>query len=131
MKATFEEDGSVFSIPLVPWASGTYVLYMRDKYGLESEEPADIRVVRDPVPVVRLIRPAATAEFAPDAAVPFKFLVSDEKFAVKSVFLEYRRRTMDGKDLDDNATRVTLYDAATHGKLIPHQLAQALGMKSP
>lgn len=122
-----EKDKSVFTIDLFPWASGTYVLYMRDQYGLETEETADIRVVKDPVPVVKLLRPAASAEFAPDAVVPFKFFVSDEKFAVQSVFVEFRRKAHDGKDLDDNATRVVLYDAQTQGKIIPWQLAQALG----
>ncbi|HZZ82234.1 MAG TPA: hypothetical protein VFE62_27295, partial [Gemmataceae bacterium] len=97
---------------------------------LESEEIADIRVVKDPLPVVRLLKPGATAEFTPDAEVPFKFLVSDEKFAVRSVFVEYRRKAQDGKDLDDNAMAVTLFDAATNGKLIPWQIAQATGLSS-
>jgi hypothetical protein len=126
--ATFDEkDKSVFSIPIQPWTTGSYVLYMRDKYGLESEEVAEIRVVKDPIPVVKLVRPAASAEFAPDAVVPFKFSVSDEKFAVKSVYIEYRRKALDGKDLDDEPIRTALYDSHTEGKLIPWQLAQALG----
>ncbi len=126
--ATFDsKDKSVFSIELHPWATGSYVLYLRDKYGLESEEAADIRVMKDPVPLVKLLRPAASAEFAPDAVVPFKFSISDEKFAVKSVYIEYRRKALDGRDLDDDSTRTFLYDAQTDGKLIPWQLAQALG----
>jgi hypothetical protein len=125
--ATLEEDKSVFSIPLIPCASGKYVLYMRDKYGLESEEVADIRVVKDPEPIVKLLKPAVSAEFAPDAVVPFKFFVTDEKFAVKSVYVEFRRKALDGTPLDDNPTRTVLYESQSQGKLIPWQLAQALG----
>ncbi len=129
--AVFEDkEQTIFSIPLVPWASGKYVLYMRDKYGLETEKTADIRVVKDPVPVVKLLRPALSAEFAPDAVVPFKFFVSDEKFAVRSVYVEYRRKALDGTPLDDNPTRAVLYEAQTQGKLIPWQLAQALGSEA-
>lgn len=117
-------DKSVFSIPLAPWISGRYVLYLRDEFGLESEEPAELRVLKDPVPIVQLIRPAASGEFAPDAVVPFKFLVSDEKFAVKSVYLDFKRKAVDGRDLDDDATRSVLYDSQSQGKLIPFQLAQ-------
>ena len=119
VSADLEGDKSVFTIPLLPWTSGSYVLYMRDKYGLESEEIADIRIVKDPLPTVRLLRPASTAEFTPDAQVPFKFLVTDEKFAVRSVFIEYRRKAQDDKELDAEPSRVTLYDAAGDGKIFP------------
>ena len=69
---------------------------MGDEYELEGRESGELRILKDPVPEIKLVKPGTTVTSKPDGKVAFKFNVTDDLFAVKSVFLEYRRKSADG-----------------------------------
>ncbi len=105
MYATIENE-NVITVRFIPSVSGTYILHVRDSVGLVKDFEADLRVLEDPVPIVQLQRPASSASVVPDAEIAFKMFVGDEIFAVRSVFIEYRRKDMDNRWLDDGPKRV-------------------------
>ncbi len=122
-----EDDGSVMSATFVPplFMDGRYVLYMSDEYELEGHDSGDLRILKDPVPEIKLVKPGSSITARPDGQVHFKFNVADEFFAVKSVFVEYRRKGADGNLLDNEPTRVVLYEGKDFGKLIPEMFTRA------
>jgi hypothetical protein len=128
MGANFETE-ETFTISFVPWVSGTYFLHVQDEHGLVKDFEADLRVIADPLPTVQLMRPASSMSVVPDAEIAFKMFVNDDIFAVRSIFLEYRKKDADNRWLDDGARRLPLYDHRAMGKLIP-QLLAAMG-RSP
>src|ERR1043166_9358078 len=71
------------------------------------------------LPEVRVLLPRTSVTRLPDGEVAFKFLVTDEQFAIKSVFVETRKKGVDDGDLDKRGTRTVIYDAADFGKLLP------------
>lgn len=125
-----EDDGSVLSAAFTAWVDGRYTLTMADEYELEGRDDGNLHVVNDPVPEVKLLAPGSSVTRRPDGKLEFKFNVTDEHFAVKSVFVEYRRKGADGAWLDDQPQRTVLYDAKGHGSLIPDMLAR-LGYAAP
>lgn len=119
-----EKDKSVMSATFTPWIDGRYSLYMNDKYELEGRDDGDMHVLNDPLPDVKLLQPGSSVTARPDGKLAFKFLVTDEHFAVKSVFVEYRKKkAADGNWSDPQ--RTVLYDAKGYGSLIPEMLAKA------
>jgi hypothetical protein len=128
MYATIEDE-NIITVRFVPSVSGTYILHVRDTVGLAKDFEADLRVLEDPVPTVQLQRPASSSSVVPDAEIAFKMLVGDEIFAVRSVFIEYRRKDVDNRWLDESPQRVVLYDHATMEKVVPRLLA-GLGRRS-
>jgi hypothetical protein len=120
-----EDDGSVMSASFVPWLDGRYALYMSDEYELEGTESGELRILRDPEPKVNLVKPGTSVTSEPNGKVTFKFNVTDEFFAVKSVYVEYRRKGPDGAPLDEAPTRILLYEGKDFGKLIPEMFARA------
>src|SRR5207249_2133374 len=103
----------------VPWVTGAYILHLQEDQDLIKEYEADLRVVPDPLPAVALQRPASSLSVLPDAEVAFKMSVSDEIFAVKSVYLEYRRKNAEEQWLDDKPQRLELYHHQAMGRLLP------------
>ncbi len=128
MYATIENE-NIITVRFVPPVSGTYILHVRDTVGLAKDFEADLRVLEDPVPTVQLQRPASSSSVVPYAEITFKMFVGDEIFAVRSVFIEFRRKDMDNRWLDDGPQRVVLYDHATLGKVVPRLFA-GLGPRS-
>jgi hypothetical protein len=120
--AQFEDERTI-SIKFITWIDGTYLLHVHDKLGLAKELEADLRVPQDPLPIVQLQRPTTSMSVLPDAEVSFKMLVTDEIFAVRSVFLEYRKKNTENRWLDDGPARLALYDHKTMGKVLPRLLA--------
>ena len=98
-------DGRKFTIQFMPWFSGAYVLHIEDQEGLAKDYEYDLQGLQpqglaDPVPVVNLERPASSQSVLANADVAVQALADDEFFAVRSVYLEYRRKDKDGKWLD-------------------------------
>ncbi|MCI0378307.1 MAG: hypothetical protein L0215_11925 [Gemmataceae bacterium] len=129
VSARFEND-QLFNLDFMPWVTGPYVLRLRDKLGLVKDYEIDTRVNLDPLPAVQLVRPATSQSVLPDAEVAFKMLVSDETFAVRSVFIEFRRKNAEGKWIDDEPARLPLYDYQVMGRVIP-QLSASLHRQIP
>lgn len=108
------------TLQFVPQVAGTYILHVEDDLGLTKDFEADLRVVPDPLPTVQLIKPATSMSVVPDAEISFKMFVNDDIFAVRSVFLEYRKKDGDNHQwLDEGPSRVPLYNHAVLGKLLP------------
>jgi hypothetical protein len=122
--ARLEDDGATFQVTFMPWVTGDYVLNLRDFDKLEHQAVGNLRVNLDPVPGVKLIEPRASLTRVPGGKINFKFLVTDEQFAAKSVCVEYRRKTADGESFEQ-PSRTILYDARQYGKLLPAMLARA------
>ncbi|MBI2808409.1 MAG: hypothetical protein HYX68_25760 [Planctomycetes bacterium] len=122
--AEFDADMSVFQISFTPWVTGSYALSLRDHHRLDNSESADLRVNLDPLPEVKLQQPSASVTAVPTAEVAFKFLALDPQFAVKKVYLEFRRRGDEGTLTEPEI--IPLFDAADYGKLLPLFLARAM-----
>ena len=121
------ETKQIIRLQFVPWMSGTYLLHVRDELGLVKDFEADLRVEQDPLPLVLLQRPATSMSVLADAEIAFKMLVSDDRFAVRSVFLEFRKKDAANRWLDDGPRRLPLYDHETMGKWVPRLLAGLAG----
>jgi hypothetical protein len=121
--AKLEGDGSTFQITFMPWVTGKFVLRLRDFDQLDYEASTDLNVLVDPVPDVKLISPRTSMTVVPSADVTFKFFVTDEQFAIKSVYVEHRRKGPGAGDFDP-ADRTVLYDAKVFGKLVPNLSAR-------
>jgi len=121
-------DGRTFTIKFMPWLSGAYLLHLEDQEGLAKEYEYDLQGLQsqglaDPVPVVNLERPSSSQSVLANADVVVQVLADDEFFAVRSVYLEYRRKDKDGKWLDDGPRRLPLYDGPALGEVIPQLLS--------
>ena len=92
-KATIQSDGQNFDLTCVPPVSGRYVLVFEDSTGLAGRREFDVRLSPDPSPLVHLERPSAGREslsVLPNAKITLTARITDELFAVRSVWLEYR-----------------------------------------
>jgi hypothetical protein len=123
--ARLDADRQSFTIDFMPWVSGSYVLRLEDADGLAKDYEYELRVVADPAPVVSLERPAASQSVLPDAAITLQVQAEDDIFALRSAYLEYRRKDKDGQPLDTEPKRVRLYDHEAVGATLP-QLLTAL-----
>jgi len=126
--AKIAADGRTFTITFMPWMSGTYLLHLEDSQGLTKDYEYDLqglqpRGLADPVPVVNLERPSSSQSVLANADVVVQALADDEFFAVRSMYLEYRRKDKDGKWLDEAPGRLPLYDGPALGEAIGHLLA--------
>jgi len=117
------ETPRIFAMDFVPWIAGTYILHVRDELGLVKEFEADLRVLQDPLPTVQLQKPTTNLSVVPDAEIAFKLFVNDDIFAIRSVFLEYRKKDADNRWLDGDSRRIPLYDHKTTGEWVPRLLA--------
>lgn len=100
----------------VPWASGTYILRLEDEIGIASERSFDVRAELDPAPKVVIFRPTARKEamaMASDASFDLTAIATDEKFALRQAFLEFRTNR------DRAFRRIELVDAPTVMSLGP------------
>ena len=98
-KATIQSDGRDFDLTCVPPVSGRYVLVFEDSTGLAGRREFDVRLTPDPSPLVNLERPSAGREslsVLPDAKITLTARITDDLFAVRSVWLEYRLSSSTG-----------------------------------
>jgi hypothetical protein len=125
-------DGRKFTIEFMPWISGAYVLHLEDNDGLVKDYDYDLQGLHpqglaDPVPVVNLERPASSQSVVANADIPIQALADDEFFAVRSVYLAYRRKNKDGAWLEDRPQRVPLYDGPAAEQNVSQLLAAVVG----
>ena len=128
--AQLDNEGSVLTVSFMPWVSGHYVLHVRDKDRLEWHGASELRVQLDPLPDVKLMQPASSVTTHPKADVHFKFRVTDEMFAVRSVYVEYRKKLPDGVWIGA-PKRSVLFNANEFGKKLPALLASANRLPLP
>ncbi len=122
-----DEEHTTFSITFMPWMTGRYTLFIQDQFGLPNRFNYELHILPDPLPIITLGRPASSSlTVLPDAEIGFHFRVEDELFAVRSVFVEYRRKGPDGNWIEGGTDRLTLYDGPRFGAAIPYLLARAV-----
>lgn len=112
--AALDATGQVLRVAFQPWVTGSYVLRIIDADGLVKDYEADLRINLDPLPVVQIQRPGASQSLLPDATVFFKLTAEDDFFAVRSVYLEYRRKDADGA-ATDAPRKIMLYNPSVAG----------------
>ncbi len=121
--ARLDDGKTSFALAFVPWTWGTYALHVQDELGLVKDFEADLRIRQDPLPAVQLQRPASSTSVVPDAEIAFKMFVSDEEFAIRNVYVEYRKKDADNRWLDAGPGRLPLYDNEVMGRVVPRLLA--------
>jgi hypothetical protein len=97
--ARIDEEGRSFSLEFIARLSGSYVLYFEDAAGMVNTRLLDLAVLTDPPPIVTLERPSRTQDsldVLPNAEVTLAAVAEDQYYAVRSLALEYRRRTARG-----------------------------------
>lgn len=114
---TLDADRTKLSARFRPWVAGSYAVHLVDDNGLIRIYDAEMRVAIDPVPVVQLRRPSVSQSYLPTAEIPVKLLAEDDVFAVRQVFLEYRKKNAQG-DWLDAPTRMTIHDPNSNAILL-------------
>jgi hypothetical protein len=120
--ATLAAGGRRFTLELLPIASGRYHLYWRDERGVGDKRSYSIRLKPDPAPEVKLeclslVREAGAV--TAHANLSLRIVADDPEYAVRSVFLEYRRKDRQGHDLDADWHALPVYDHAAAGAAVP------------
>jgi hypothetical protein len=113
LPAKLADDGKTYTLRFKPRVSGKYHLRWKDEE-VEQRRIYTIQIKRDPAPdPVKLeclsLAPRSNAVTA-RATVTLEASASDEVYAVKSLYLEYRRKNKQGKFIGDNWRPVPLYD---------------------
>ncbi len=107
--AVLDDDRQTFALQFTPTRSGNYVLHFEDETGLSNTRLYELRVEDDPAPTVRLERPSPSRDILqvlPEAELPLELIADDPRYAVRSVYLEYRT----GRD--EPWRRLYLYEPA-------------------
>jgi hypothetical protein len=107
-----------------------YELHFEDETGLRGKRLFELRLVPDPVPVVRLERPAPSRDVLdvlPVAELPLEVAAEDAQYGLRSVFVEYRTGREEG------VQRIPLHDPATFrtGQVGPWGGPAVLGVSAP
>lgn len=108
-----DESRTKLNAAFRPWIAGAYAIHLTDDNDLTRIYEADLRVGIDPLPQVHLRRPSVSRSYLPNAEIPVQLLAEDDVFAVRTVFLEYRRKSAQGDWLDLVPKRIEIYDAAS------------------
>jgi hypothetical protein len=126
---TLTDNGKHLAADFVPRFSGNYHLTWEDDMGLGQRRSFAIKVNPDPAPDVKLECLSLFRNFnqvAAGAVLSLQITATDPEYGVKAVYLEYRRRNKDGKDLDDDWHSVPLYDNQDLGRMIPQMVFSGL-----
>jgi hypothetical protein len=108
--ATFDADHCTFTIDFQPATNGTYALHFEDETGLRNSRLFELRLHPDPAPTVNLVRPSPSRDILtvlPTAELTLEVTAEDLKYALRSVFVEYRTQR------DERPRRRFLYDPAS------------------
>jgi hypothetical protein len=110
--ATIDKTGKQFVVHFVPGLTGAYVLTIQDKDGLSKSYEFDLNVRPDPVPVVTILRPSSSQSVLANAEITLQIQADDEIYALRTVYLEYRRKDKNGQWIDAEPKRILYYDHA-------------------
>ncbi|GIW78708.1 MAG: hypothetical protein KatS3mg105_0515 [Gemmatales bacterium] len=98
--ARLSSDRLKIDVSFLPRLRGMYALHFQDDTGLGNSRLFELRLFRDPPPVVNLERPSPGRDslfVLPHADIAVRVSALDEQFAVKSCWLRYRVRSSAGE----------------------------------
>jgi hypothetical protein len=121
----------VITATFVPPINGQYVIRILDDESLEQSFPYEVRVVPDPVPTVKLEEPKINRSYLPNAEINLQASAEDEIFAVRSIYLEFRRKSKDGMWLDERPQRVILYHHQSTGAAMAQAMSLGASLSQP
>jgi hypothetical protein len=105
--AVLDDDRCTFTVDFKPTVNGNYALYFEDETGLRNSRLFELRVYDDPAPAVKLERPSPSRDILqvlPTAELALEVSADDPRYAVRSVYLEYRTNR------EEAGRRLYLYD---------------------
>jgi hypothetical protein len=88
-----DSSGRLLEADFLPRLSGSYAVHLQDESGLRHTSVFDLRVSRDPEPVVSLESSTFVRErieLVPDGEVSLRVSAEDVIFGLRSVYLEYQ-----------------------------------------
>jgi len=129
--AVMHPSGMEFTIHFMPALTGAYILTIQDHVGLGNSYEFDLNVKPDPVPLVSLLRPSASQSVLANAEVTLQIEAEDEIFALRTVFLQYRRKDKHGQWLESEPKRLLFYDHAKAQRGLPQVLCTFAGASLP
>jgi hypothetical protein len=110
-----DESRTQLLIHFRPWLSGKYAIHIEDNSGLVNDYFLKIQVQPDPIPVVKLEQPVSNRAVLPKAEINLQIDAHDEKFGLRSVFLEFWRKDKHGYVVGP-VQRLPLYNAGMAAK---------------
>jgi hypothetical protein len=110
VEAVLDKNGKEFTVRFVPTLTGAYVLKVQDKDGLANAFEYELTVREDPAPVVTLLQPSVSQSVLANAEITLQLTAEDEKFGLKSVYVEYRRKNKHGEWIDPAPKRIPFFD---------------------
>jgi hypothetical protein len=110
--AQLDADGRVFAIQFRPAVTGAYLLVLEDQDGLTKAELFDLTVRPDPAPTVNLLRPSTSQSVLANADVSLQIQAEDDVYALRTIYLEYRRKDKHGQWIDPAPKQLLFYDSA-------------------
>jgi hypothetical protein len=123
--------GKEFAIDFMPWTRGRYRVVLEREPGLTQSFVFKEEIVPDEPPTVKVLTPAEDQLVGEGSRIPLRVEVTDERYAVRSVYLEYRHIGKDGRYRDAGPTRVPLYDHRGLGTGLPELLEALTGTAWP
>ncbi|HLJ95819.1 MAG TPA: hypothetical protein VKU02_21765 [Gemmataceae bacterium] len=123
--ARLESGGTVFTIDFIARVSGTFALHFEDEMGLRNTRLVEMHTLADPAPVSHLERPSLSRDsldVLPDAEITLLAQVEDQRYAIRSVSLDYRHKPGGSTGAPGSAGRLLLYDHAALGAVLPQFL---------
>jgi hypothetical protein len=123
-----DSTGRELTARFAPKVTGAYALRFEDEAGLGNVRLFDLRIFRDPEPIVTLQRPSPSydnLDVVPGAEFTLQVTADDPQFAVRSLFVEYRCRKSDAP------RKLALYDHEAVGKGLAGILSGLAGQRFP
>ncbi len=117
--AVIAKDGKQLAVTFQPWVNGKYVLHFQDSKGLGNPYSEELIVKKDPLPIVNLVKPTRDKILLPDATLVMQVEATDDPFALRSVYLEIRRRKAQGRPSLGRPGYIYLYHHEATGRLLP------------
>jgi hypothetical protein len=120
--AQLDADNRGLTLEFMARVSGILALSFEDDLGLASSRLIELHTLPDPAPVVQLNRPTRSQdsfEVLPDAEITLRVRADDPQYALRSVYLEYRKKSEAGAEPVGEAGRLILYDHHVIGTLLP------------
>jgi hypothetical protein len=124
--ARLENGGRILDLDFMARLSGTFALHFEDELGIGNTRLLELHTLADPAPLVHLERPSRSRDsldILPDAEITLQVQAQDVRYAIRSVYLEYRRKQEGNAEGQGVSERLPLYDHAAWGQALPQLLA--------